>query len=258
MPVSLQFQYPAAARLGFFVVLLGLSMSVSAAPLKSGEAVYQKVCRACHGAGPVDAPKLGDKAAWAPLLAEGQAVVTAHGWVGVREMPPKGGAPKLKLEEFGRAVAYMGRAAGGEWQDPDKSPDLMAAIRAEEKSRREEMRAKMQAVADQGRSGAEVYREVCRHCHEDGVAGAPKKGDRKAWGALVREGQAVLTAHAWVGIRAMPPRGGHPDLSLEEFSRAVADMASASGGDWQDPSRNAALMAQIRKEVGKRESRQAK
>jgi hypothetical protein len=47
-------------------------------------------------------------------------------------------------------------------------------------------------------------------------------------------------------------------LSLEEFSRAVADMASASGGDWQDPSRNAALMAQIRKEVGKRESRQAK
>ena len=255
MPIHFQHR---TARLSFLGLLLGASMSALAAPLQSGEAIYQKVCIACHGSGPVDAPKLGDKAAWEPLLTEGQAVVTAHGWVGVREMPPKGGAPKLKLEEFGRAVAYMGRAAGGEWQDPDKSPALMAAIRTEEKSRREEMQAQMQAAADQGRSGAAVYGEVCHHCHEDGVAGAPRKGDRKAWGSLVREGQAVLTAHAWVGIRAMPPRGGHPDLSLEEFSRAVADMASASGGNWQDPSSNAQLMKQIRAEIAKRERRLAK
>ncbi len=240
------------------LLLIGLASPVVAAPQKSGEQVFKEVCSSCHEPGPVEAPKLGDKAAWAPLIAEGQAVVTAHGWVGVREMPPKGGAPTLKLEEFGRAVAYMGRAAGSDWQDPERSAALMAAIRAEEKTRREEMRSKMQVAADQGRSGAVVYTEICQHCHENGVAGAPRRGDRKSWRPLIKEGQSILTAHAWVGVRAMPPRGGHPDLSLEEFARAVADMSSAAGSQWKDPSNNPKLMAEIRSEISKRERSLAK
>lgn len=110
MPIHFQHR---TARLSFLGLLLGASMSALAAPLQSGEAIYQKVCIACHGSGPVDAPKLGDKAAWEPLLTEGQAVVTAHGWVGVREMPPKGGAPKLKLEEFWSRSGLYG--PGSRW-----------------------------------------------------------------------------------------------------------------------------------------------
>src|SRR5688572_6927898 len=72
-----------------------------------------------------------------------------------------------------------------------------------------------------GKSGDEVYREVCAVCHATGVANAPKFADRKFWAPLIEEGQAVLTAHAWVGVRAMPPKGGRGDLSLEEFSRAA-------------------------------------
>ncbi|MDP2882338.1 MAG: c-type cytochrome [Azonexus sp.] len=241
------------ASLGLACLFAFLPASTIAAPLQSGEQVYQRVCAACHGPGPVAAPKLGDQAAWRPLLAEGQAVVTAHGWVGVREMPPRGGVPGLKLEEFGRAVAHMGRAAGADWQDPAGSPSLMKAIRAEEKARRKDVRQLMSLAKDQGRSGAAVYEAVCRHCHESGVAGAPKKGNRADWRDLIKEGQSVLTAHAWVGVRAMPPRGGHPDLSLEEFARAVAEMVSASGGDWRDPSNNPALIKAIRSEIKKRE-----
>ena len=211
-----------------------------------------------HGVGPVEAPKFGDHAAWAELITEGQAVVTAHGWVGVREMPPRGGVPDLSLEAFGRAVAYMARAAGADWQDPELSASLLQAIRAEEKARRQALQAQAHTVADQGRSGAAVYEAICRHCHETGVAGAPAKGDGKAWRPLLREGQATLTAHAWLGVRAMPPRGGHDDLSLEEFSRAVADMAQAAGGDWRDPSADARLMRRIRAEIGKRERQLAK
>src|SRR5271167_423235 len=37
----------------------------------SGEQVYQTVCKTCHEAGLVGAPKLGDKAAWAPHIKEG-------------------------------------------------------------------------------------------------------------------------------------------------------------------------------------------
>lgn len=245
-------------KLSLACLLAGVSLSGIAATRQSGEQVFQKHCASCHASWPVAAPKLGDKSAWAPLLAEGQAVVTAHGWVGVREMPPKGGAPKLKLEEFGRAVAHMGRAAGGDWQDPEHSAALMAAIRAEEKSRRATMQTQQPEVTDRGRSGAAVYQEICRHCHEAGVAGAPRKGNASDWRPLIREGQVTLTAHAWAGVRAMPPRGGQPDLSLEEFSRAVAEMARASGGDWQDPSAKLHLMQQIRTEIAKRERRVAR
>ena len=84
-------------------------------------------------------------------------------------------------------------------------------------------------------SGEQVYRDVCLACHATKVEKSPQLGDREAWKPLIEEGQDVLTAHAWVGVRGMPPRGGKPDLTLEEFARATAYMARASGGDWKDP-----------------------
>ena len=87
-------------------------------------------------------------------------------------------------------------------------------------------------------------------CHAAGVEKAPKLGDRKAWAPLIKEGQAVLTAHAWVGIRGMPAKCGRADLSLEEFSSAVVHLANASGGAWKEP--DAALLARIRAEEKKR------
>jgi cytochrome c5 len=100
------------------------------------------------------------------------------------------------------------------------------------------------------KSGEQVYGQVCIACHETGVAHAPKFKDNVAWAPLISEGQAVLTSHAWVGVRAMPAKGGNPDLHLVEFSRAVAYMASNSGGDWQEP--DASMMKQIMKETENR------
>jgi cytochrome c5 len=101
-------------------------------------------------------------------------------------------------------------------------------------------------------SGEEVYREVCTACHSTKFDKAPQLGDRKAWAPLIEEGQQVLTAHGWVGVRNMPARGGKADLTLEAFSRAVAYMARRSGGKWQDP--DAAMLSRIRTEVKKREA----
>ncbi len=102
-----------------------------ASALKSGEQVFKETCVVCHGTGLLKAPKFGDKKDWAELIKEPQAALTADGWVGVRDMPPKGGKPDLALEEFARAVAYMARAAGAKWQDPDAA--MMKQIQAEEK-----------------------------------------------------------------------------------------------------------------------------
>ena len=96
-----------------------------------------------------------------------------------------------------------------------------------------------------------VYKQVCSACHAAGVAGAPKVADQKLWAPLIAEGQVILTAHGYVGIRAMPPKGGKPDLSLKEFAGALVHMVNQSGGKWTSP--NPAMLSTIEKEVVKRE-----
>lgn len=129
-----------AQHLGICLLLAALAgpLAAQTAPLKSGEQVYRETCIACHGTGVANAPRLGDKKAWGKLIAEGQPVPTAHGWVGVRAMPPKGGRNDLSLEEFARAVAWMARQSGGNWQDPDAR--LLELIRAEERKRIEALK----------------------------------------------------------------------------------------------------------------------
>ncbi len=106
------------------------------------------------------------------------------------------------------------------------------------------------------RDGQAIYRDACMACHASGLNKAPKPGDTKEWAQRLREGQPDLTAVAWTGIRQMPAKGGRDDLSLEEFSRAVAWMARQSGGSWQDP--DAAMLARIQAAVKKREARAKK
>jgi len=134
--------YLPARALKPFVFVLGVCMStaIAAQGIKSGEQVYTQVCFACHATGVQNAPKFGDKAAWSPLHKEGQHVVTAHGWVGQRGMPARGGRADLSLEEFARAVAHMARAAGGNWKDPDAA--ILDRIKVEEKKRIEELKVK--------------------------------------------------------------------------------------------------------------------
>ena len=109
------------------------------AVLRTGEQVYQTVCMACHATGVDKAPILGDRKAWAPLIREGQHELTGHAWVGIRKMPPRGGASDLSLEEFGSAVAYMARAAGGTWTDPDAA--MLERIRKVEAKRLKKQQA---------------------------------------------------------------------------------------------------------------------
>jgi cytochrome c5 len=134
MKIGLRLACEAAVRLLAAVAIVGVPTAcLSAQALKTGEQVYKETCSVCHATGVANAPKFGDKAKWAPLIKEGQHVLTAHAWVGVRGMPPKGGKADLALEEFSRATAYMARSAGGDWKDPDAA--TLERIRSEEKKR---------------------------------------------------------------------------------------------------------------------------
>lgn len=79
---------------------------------KSGEDVVKGVCSMCHAAGLMNAPKIGDKDAWKPRIAQGYDTLVSHAINGIRSMPAKGGNPGLSDKEVGGAVKYMANASG--------------------------------------------------------------------------------------------------------------------------------------------------
>jgi len=77
-----------------------------------GKTVYEGLCHSCHTAGVAGAPKLGDKAAWAPRIAEGIDTLVQHAINGYHGpdgnfMPPKGGMPSLTDEQVKNTVHWI-------------------------------------------------------------------------------------------------------------------------------------------------------
>jgi cytochrome c5 len=72
-----------------------------------GKTVYETNCAACHAAGVAGAPKVGDKAAWAPRLKAGTEALHASALKGKGAMPAKGGNAALADADVKAAVDYM-------------------------------------------------------------------------------------------------------------------------------------------------------
>jgi cytochrome c5 len=71
-------------------------------------------------------------------------------------------------------------------------------------------------TADVPASGEEAFTKVCSTCHSLGINGAPKMGDRAAWGPRVAQGKEALYAAVIGGKGGMPARGGTtwPDATI--------------------------------------------
>src|SRR5438552_1775183 len=82
------------------------------------------------------------------------------------------------------------------------------------------------------KTGEQVFQTVCKACHEAGVAGAPKFGDKGAWAPRLQQGLAVLHQHALEGFQGksgvMPPKGGRVDLADKSIANAVDYMVNAA------------------------------
>lgn len=74
---------------------------------KDGATVFNTVCSACHNTGAAGAPKAGDKAAWAPRIAQGKDALYKSALNGKNAMPPKGGAASLSDDEVKAAVDFL-------------------------------------------------------------------------------------------------------------------------------------------------------
>jgi cytochrome c5 len=85
--------------------------AAGAAKSEDGKSVFESACIACHGSGIAGAPRIGDKAAWAPRIAQGTATLEQHAIGGFQGsaglMPAKGGRLDLSDEAVRKAVEYV-------------------------------------------------------------------------------------------------------------------------------------------------------
>jgi cytochrome c5 len=80
--------------------------------------------------------------------------------------------------------------------------------------------------------GEDIYKQTCFACHAAGVAGAPKLGDKAAWGPRIAQGNDTLYTHSIKGFQGkvgmMPPKGGNMSLSDADVKAAVDYMVAQS------------------------------
>jgi cytochrome c5 len=204
---------------------------------RSGKEIVDSVCAACHTTGLLNAPKIGDTAAWAPLIKQGFDHLTATAIKGIRQMPPRGGNPDLTDIEVARAVAYLANQSGASFPEPKApaepptqtaaaqttapaAPAAAAAAAASAKS------AAGAGASGDAAAGKSTYDKACTICHAACVAGAPKTGDKDAWAPRLKQGVDALYQAALKGKGAMPPKGGNTALSDADVKAAVDYMVS--------------------------------
>ena len=74
---------------------------------RSGEAVYNQFCTACHAIGVANAPKFGNAGDWAPRIEKGFDTMLSHAINGLNAMPPRGTCANCSDEEIENAITYM-------------------------------------------------------------------------------------------------------------------------------------------------------
>jgi cytochrome c5 len=88
------------------------------------------------------------------------------------------------------------------------------------------------AAAAMPKTGTELFEQTCSACHGQGIAGAPRAGDKTAWAPRIAEGKAKLYEHALKGYTGsagmMPPKGGRIDAPDDLVKQAVDHMVQMS------------------------------
>jgi cytochrome c5 len=174
---------------------------------RTGEQLYKAVCTACHEAGVAGAPKVGDKAAWAPRIGVGLDVLTKSAISGKNAMPPKGGATDATDTEIARAIVFMTNKSGASFKEPAAGAKPAASDRQPE----------------------EVAKAACLKCHENGENGAPKLSDQAAWSQRTSKGLDAVTKTVIRGHGKMPARGGVADLTDAELKNVIAYLLKRVG-----------------------------
>lgn len=239
------------------LVMPGEQVAVAApvaAAYQAPEEVYKAVCAACHDTGLLDSPKKGDQAAWDERIAKvgGMDGLIKQATTGIGSMPAKGGA-NISDENFADVVHFI---SGHPLEAKADAASTAPASTPTEAATTKTTPAETQAVSAEATAGTETgantpaetsteavastettaadssgidvqaeYDKACKVCHEVGVAGAPKKGDKAAWDAKMEAagGKEAMIQSGITGKGAMPARGTST-LNDEDFAKVVEFM----------------------------------
>lgn len=84
-----------------------VAVAAAADAKKSPEDIYNTSCAACHGTGAAGAPKVGDAAAWAPRIAQGNDTLYSRALNGINMMPPRGTCGACSDDDIKAIVDFM-------------------------------------------------------------------------------------------------------------------------------------------------------
>ncbi|MFG6668180.1 c-type cytochrome [Halomonas sp. HNIBRBA4712] len=219
---------------GLWLVVLSGTALADEARLHEGEAVYDRLCMACHQTGVAGAPIYGDEESWSARLNQEFETLSQHAIDGIGAMPPRGGNPNLSDDEVRAATYYLlepvmaapleaepleaapleedepSEALDSETPEPEAPPSASTATRNES------------AAAQDTLDGEALYsRARCATCHATGIARSPKLGDRDAWGERLEQGREALYNSVIFGKGVMPPRGA--STASDDELKAMVD-----------------------------------
>lgn len=186
---------------------LGVPPSQQKPTLKRGKQVYINSCIICHQKGKMAAPVIGDASNWYTRLKNrGLTGLYRHTIRGFNSMPVRGACVTCSENDLIAAVDYILNASltRSQWHD------LSTAGSSKYRS-----------------SGKDIYEENCSVCHNGGLQGAPKLGDKKVWEHLISKNIDVLLENT-MNADYHPKNGGCDACTTGELLEAVKYMVSQS------------------------------
>ncbi len=185
---------------------------------ETGVKIYTKVCASCHDSGGAGAPRITDKAAWQVILAQTGGINTVYNNAinGIGSMPAKGTCMTCTDAQIKAVVDYIVDTAQHAGANSGPKPTTAAPI-------------KLSLL-----EGQQVYQRSCASCHDKGMDGAPKLGDKQTWQPLIDKNMDVLFTHTLKGYGNMPAKGGCTQCTTIEIEAAVRYMVNQSkeNGDY--------------------------
>ena len=107
MSMKSRIAWVTALLAGLALATQALGQANARMEMRTGKAVVDEVCAACHATGKKGAPKIGDRDAWVPRMKRGLHTLTLAAIRGHDGMPARGGRADLTDAEIHNAIAYM-------------------------------------------------------------------------------------------------------------------------------------------------------
>jgi cytochrome c5 len=188
---------------------LGLPASKEKPSLSRGKEVYYTACVICHQEGMMSAPLIGNAAGWYERIrTSGLTGLYHHAIRGYNFMPVKGACVTCSDNDIISAVDYI----------------------LNESLTRTELLNLKHSKTEQTPNGEAIYNEHCAACHNEGVKGAPKIGDKEAWKPLIGKNIDALIEHTVNGTKH-PKNGGCAQCTTNEIIAAIKYIVSQSKTD---------------------------